>query len=119
MCRGCRHIIFRLPAHSSAQARRLDGGVTVSEELLLAAANLLLDGLRNRLVVRGLHAVHATALRTGTQRGGVTEHLSQRNHRVNHRGAARDVLHALDAAAASVQVADVWDSPAPTSSQAV
>ena len=71
----------------------------------LGAANLLLNGLRNRLIVLRLHGVHATALRTGTQRGGVTKHLGERNQRVDLFGRAV-VIHAFDAAAAAVQVAD-------------
>ena len=71
----------------------------------LGAAHLLLNGLRNRLIVLRLHGVHAAALRAGTQRGGVTKHLGERNQRVNLFGRAV-VIHAFDAATAAVQVAD-------------
>ena len=71
-----------------------------------AASNDLVGNvLGHRLVVRRLHDILATALRLGTQVGGVAEHLSQRNERVDTLGASH-CLHALDLTTASIQVAD-------------
>ena len=76
-------------------------------QLSLGAASNDLVGnvLGNRLVVRRLHDILATALGLGTQVGGVAEHLSQRNESVDTLSACH-CLHALDLATASVQVAD-------------
>ena len=71
-----------------------------------AASNDLVGNvLGNRLVVRRLHDILATALGLGTQVGGVAEHLSQRNESVDTLSACH-CLHALDLATARVQVAD-------------
>src|SRR5688500_17963664 len=81
----------------------------MSYPLLLLIVVFLDDGVRHAPrcfgVVLELHGVGSPALRQRAQRGRVAEHLAQR-HLGLDRLAARQVVHALDHAAAARQIAD-------------
>ena len=69
------------------------------------ADDFLCDGFGHFNVVRRLHDILAAALGLGTQVIGVAKHLRQRNERTDLLG-AKHGFHALDLAAAGVEIAD-------------
>src|ERR1039457_6701548 len=53
--------------------------------------DLFRDALRHLFILAEMHREAAAALRSGTQFRGVTEHLTERHHRLNQVGSAANL----------------------------